>query len=300
MRSKWTLPIFAEDIWLFLPGWFCLPQPIWAPGIRLDQKERRDFYSKDLPKSHPSFCQLCLATLIRPRKKEWHRAPSQNWESTPTFLSPSSLPDSQVFSPNIHWHLSCSVVIAQLLSCVQLCDPLDCSTPAFPVLHYLLEFVQTHVHWFGDVIKPSHPLLPPSPPALNLSWHQGLFFYLCLKWKRRLLSLQNSVLWLVLQPLPSCCFSQWCSTLCDPMECSLWVLCPWDSPGKNTGVGYHSLLQGIFLTPDRPHVSYVSCLGRHVPYSWATLGALPILPEHNWYLKLLRDKACQSFISSFH
>ena len=170
MRSKWALPIFAEDIWLFLPGWFCLPQPIWAPGIRLDQKERRDFYSKDLPKSHPSFCQLCLATITRPRKKEWHRTLSQNWDSTPTFVSPSPLPNFQVVSPNIHCHLSCSVV--QLLSRVQLCDPLDCSTPAFPVLNYLLEFVQAHVHWFGDVIKPSHPLLPPSPPALNLSWHQ--------------------------------------------------------------------------------------------------------------------------------
>ena len=41
--------------------------------------------------------------------------------------------------------------------------------------HYLPEFTQTHVHWVGDTIQPSHPLLPPSPPALNLSQHQGLF-----------------------------------------------------------------------------------------------------------------------------
>ena len=51
----------------------------------------------------------------------------------------------------------------------------NCSTPGFPVLHYLLEFIQTHVHWVGDAIQPSHPLSPPSPPALNLSQHQGLF-----------------------------------------------------------------------------------------------------------------------------
>ena len=44
-------------------------------------------------------------------------------------------------------------------------------------------------------------------------------------------------------------------------------LCPWDSPGKNSGVGCHSLPQGIFPTQDRTHVSYVSCLSRHVPYS---------------------------------
>ena len=52
---------------------------------------------------------------------------------------------------------------------------MDCSTPGFPVLHYLLEFAQTHVHWVGDAIQPSHPLLSPSPPIINLSPYQGLF-----------------------------------------------------------------------------------------------------------------------------
>ena len=46
-------------------------------------------------------------------------------------------------------------------------EPMDCSMPGFPVLHYLPEFAQTHVHWVSDAIQPSHPLLPPSPPALN-------------------------------------------------------------------------------------------------------------------------------------
>ena len=50
---------------------------------------------------------------------------------------------------------------------------MDCNTPGFPVLHYLLEFAQTLVHWDGDAIQPSHPLSSPSP-ALNLSQHQGL------------------------------------------------------------------------------------------------------------------------------
>ena len=52
---------------------------------------------------------------------------------------------------------------------------MNCSTPGFPILHYLPEFVQTHVHWVGDAIQPSHPLLSPFPPALNLSQNQGLF-----------------------------------------------------------------------------------------------------------------------------
>ena len=63
----------------------------------------------------------------------------------------------------------------QPLSRVRLCDPMDCSTPGFPILHHLLELAHTHVHWVGDAIQPSHPLSSPSPPAFNLSQHQGLF-----------------------------------------------------------------------------------------------------------------------------
>ena len=60
-------------------------------------------------------------------------------------------------------------------SCLTLCDPMDCSTPGFPVLHHLPGLAQTHVHRVGDAIQLSHPLLSPSPPAFNLSQHQGLF-----------------------------------------------------------------------------------------------------------------------------
>ena len=60
-------------------------------------------------------------------------------------------------------------------SCPALCDPMNHSTPGLPVHHQLLEFTETHVHRIGDAIQPSHPLLSPSPPALNLSQHQGLF-----------------------------------------------------------------------------------------------------------------------------
>ena len=62
----------------------------------------------------------------------------------------------------------------QSLSCDRLCDSMDCSTPGLPVHHQLPEFTQTHVHWVGDAIQPSHPLSSPSP-ALNLSQQQGLF-----------------------------------------------------------------------------------------------------------------------------
>ena len=62
-------------------------------------------------------------------------------------LAPSSVPG-----------ICCSVT--QL--CLTLCDPLDCSTPGFSVLHYLPEFAQTHVHCISKAIQPSHPLPPPS------------------------------------------------------------------------------------------------------------------------------------------
>ena len=60
-------------------------------------------------------------------------------------------------------------------SCLTLCHPTDCSRPGFPVLRYLLEFAQTHVHWVVNAIQPSEPLSPPSPPALNLFQHLSLF-----------------------------------------------------------------------------------------------------------------------------
>ena len=73
-------------------------------------------------------------------------------------------------SPHKH-----SVCHSAAQSCPTLCDPMACSTPGFSVLHQLPELAQTHVHWVGDVIQPSHPLPSPSPPAFNFSQHQGLF-----------------------------------------------------------------------------------------------------------------------------
>ena len=68
-----------------------------------------------------------------------------------------------------------SVQFSSVQSCPTLCNPRDCSTPGFPVHYQLLEFTQTHAHWVGDTIQPSHPLPAPSPPAFSLSQHQGLF-----------------------------------------------------------------------------------------------------------------------------
>ena len=96
--------------------------------------------------------------------------------------SPSILYFSQQYKrvllslcPCQHWILSVFFIqlssVAQL--CLTLCNPMDCSTPGFPVLHQLPELDQTHVHQVNDAIQPSHPLVSPSP-AFNSSQHQGL------------------------------------------------------------------------------------------------------------------------------
>ena len=85
---------------------------------------------------------------------------------------------------------SSSQVLFQFSSVTQssstLCDPLDHSTPGFTVHHQLLELTQTHVHRVCDAIQPSHPLPSPSPPAFNLSQHQGLSneSVLCIRWPK--------------------------------------------------------------------------------------------------------------------
>ena len=80
---------------------------------------------------------------------------------------------------NRHVKIFSTSLIIQFSSVAQLCptlrDPMNCITPGLLVHHQLPEFTQTHVHWVGDAIQPSHPLSSPSPPAPNPSQHQGFF-----------------------------------------------------------------------------------------------------------------------------
>ena len=64
-------------------------------------------------------------------------------------------------------------------SCLNLCYPMDCSRPGISIHCQLQGFTQTHVHWVGDAIQPSHFLSSPSPPAFNISQDQGLFKWVC-------------------------------------------------------------------------------------------------------------------------
>ena len=84
-----------------------------------------------------------------------------------------SLSDWLILPSNKYLRLVKFSSVAQ--SCPTLRDPMNCSTPGLPVHHQLLESTQIHVHTVGDAIQPSHSLSSPSPHALNLSQHQGLF-----------------------------------------------------------------------------------------------------------------------------
>ena len=72
---------------------------------------------------------------------------------------------THALSEEVWGYLLISVQFIQ--SCPTVCDPMNCSTPGFPIHHQLPKLAQTHVHWVGDAIQPSHPLLSPFPPAFN-------------------------------------------------------------------------------------------------------------------------------------
>ena len=97
----------------------------------------------------------------------WRR----KWQPTPVILPRK--PHGQ--SSLVGYSLSSVQFSSVAQSCLTLCDCMDSSTPGIPVHYQLSEFTQIHVHWVSDAIQPSYPLSSPSPPAYNLSQHQGLF-----------------------------------------------------------------------------------------------------------------------------
>ena len=154
-----TIGSFCAPAWkdpragLTPAGW---EEPAWTPGC-VDPTPARK------AKETPPPCTLLLLQY-KPPNKHTPRGQSKHIKSE---MKPSSTP------PNSSLALVSSV--QSLSPCPTLCDPMDCSTPGFPVHHQLLELTQTHVHWVSDIIQLSHPLSSPSPPAPNPSQHQGLF-----------------------------------------------------------------------------------------------------------------------------
>ena len=117
---------------------------------------------------------LSVQGILQTRILEWMAMPSSRGSSQPRDVTQVSCTAGRFFTiwatRETHEYQSGSVQL-----CPTLCDPVDCSVSGFRVHHQLRELTQTHVHWVGDVIQPSHLLSSPSPPAFNLSQHQGLF-----------------------------------------------------------------------------------------------------------------------------
>ena len=117
---------------------------------------------------HPLSCCHSATLLLA----FWTLVVIQNGE-TESWKKPMEAKDSCSYITNLLYCFFWSLV--QSLSCVRLFVTPRTSTPGLPVHHQLPEPTQTHVHWVSDAIQPSHPLSSSSPPALNLSQHQGLF-----------------------------------------------------------------------------------------------------------------------------
>ena len=108
--------------------------------------------------SDPSWFWICSFNQLNQWWKRLGEIPENSWKQS--LILPIAEQIFQ-FSSVVQW-------------CPILCDPMECSTPSFPVHHQLLQLAQTHVHRVGDVIQPSHPLSSPSPFAFNISQDQGL------------------------------------------------------------------------------------------------------------------------------
>ena len=116
-----------------------------------------------LPSPPPAVRPRVISSLLPPRRRQVQRRASTK---AVHWVAPSQhQPVTSVHNRLLRFLFGCCSV-AQ--SCPTLCDPMDCSTPGFPVHHHLPEFAQTHVHRVGDAIQRPFLLLPPSPPSIRV------------------------------------------------------------------------------------------------------------------------------------
>ena len=154
------------------------------------------------PLSHHTVIIIRLGTLL-PGQPGWEYTRRKSilikiltlFEYNCVCCSPDSKVKRMIISPNCQSLQKCIsdlymfpwICCSFTQLCPIICNPMDCSTPGLPILHYAPKFPQIHVHWANGAIQPSHPLSSPSPPAFNLSQHQGLFQWvkvLAIRWPK--------------------------------------------------------------------------------------------------------------------
>ena len=111
----------------------------------------------------------------------WVIISSKKYMTVIVYKSENILRNLKTHLPDTRSFVCC--LVAQ--SCPAPCDPMDCSTPGFPILHHLLELAQTHVHWVSDAIQLYHPMSSPSPASI---FPRIRFFSsesaLCIRWPK--------------------------------------------------------------------------------------------------------------------
>ena len=134
-----------------------LPSPYMVQGSTIQARHSKQFSCITLIKPRDRFMQLLLSLLPFDKR-------GTGYGGFKCFSN---------FFKFTHSMSGCHCLVTQ--SYPTLGDPTDCNMPGFPVLHHLSELAQTLVHWVRDAIQQFCPLSSPSPPAFNLSQHQGLF-----------------------------------------------------------------------------------------------------------------------------
>ena len=136
-----------------------------SPKLFFKIKSIRDFLCGPVAKIWPSY-----SGSVGSIPGQWPGIPHAWWPKNPTNTKQKQY--CSKFSKDLKKNKVSSVPFKSRQT---LCDPMNRSTPSLPVHHQLPESTQIHVHWVGEAIQTSHPLLFPSPSALNLSQYQGLF-----------------------------------------------------------------------------------------------------------------------------
>ena len=113
-------------------------------------------------------------SLKRKLSYDWWKKGGRKWRELSRQRKQQIFRDKHGHGVHTHGSVSLSQFSRVAQSYLTLCNPMDCTMPGSPVLHQLPELAQTHDHQVSDAIQPSHSLLSPSPPAFNLSQHQGL------------------------------------------------------------------------------------------------------------------------------
>ena len=140
---------------------------------------------------------MTLWTIARQAPLSMGFSRQECWRGLP-FPPPGDLPNSGIKTTSLaspaltgEFFTTSTTLVLSHLSCLMLCNPMDCSTPGLPVPHHFLEFAQVHLHCIGDAIQLAHPRMPSSHSTLNLSQHQGLFHWVnCLYQMTKILEFQ--------------------------------------------------------------------------------------------------------------